>query len=157
MDLLINKINQIQNNHFIKKLQTNNTTMENFLNIMVDFGYVVNEWSNLLSILIKYVPSVKERFILIKNLYDEHGNGNIMNAHVNTYDLFLKSISKNMNLNIQSNFVHLNMYKNFVDKLYVEFENNQNNWIKCVCILGMIEKMYVTISLAINDYLRKYI
>ena len=66
--------------------------MLNFLESQECFISAVDNWSHALGLLLTKVPSDKERLPIIMNLYEEHGDGDVNNSHVNTFRKFYKSL-----------------------------------------------------------------
>lgn len=146
-------INKINNNEYFKRL--NNLSLENFISSQTDFIYAVDNWSKILGIMVSKVPSHKERAILIKNLYDEHGNGNLEQSHVETFKKLLHNLNKNISgpliIHVQ-NIEYINIFNNqLLDA------TNYKNWIFCIGMLAMVEYTYITVSNIIHNYISKFI
>ena len=150
----IQEINKIDTNPYFQKLNT--TKIENFLKSQECFIDAVDNWSKVLGILLSKVPTFKERAIIIDNLYDEHGEGNIVNSHVNTFSKFMKSLGYEEDLLINNdNLPSHNHVKSFNDSL-LEKVNNES-WLFSVAMLGMIEYTYITVSKNIHKYVAQFI
>jgi pyrroloquinoline-quinone synthase len=151
-----NNINKINENKYFIGL-TNDVPLTNFLDSQRSFGKAVDNWSKILGLMLNKVPSENERIVIVENLYDEHGSGNINNCHVNTFKQFIQSLD-NINIKLNSNLnldLNLNYIIDFNNELLCLIQNN--NWIYGVCLLGMIEYTYITISKNIHNYISKFI
>ena len=150
----VQTLNNIDNNPYFKKLNT--IKIENFLKSQECFISAVDNWSKVLGILLSKVPTFKERAIIIDNLYDEHGEGNIENSHVNTFIKFMKSLGYEKELLINNDSLSSYEYvKLFNDKLL--YKVNNKSWLFSVAMLGMIEYTYITISKYIHEYVSQFI
>jgi hypothetical protein len=148
-----NKINNILINQYFVKLREHNDSnnyLQQFIKTQISFLDAVDNWSKALGNMIAKVPSYKERIILVKNLYDEHGNGNINNCHVNTFNRFIKSF----NQHIDTSTIKIDSVKQFNSKINDMIENK--SWIYSMAALGTIEYTYITISKEINNYAAKF-
>lgn len=157
MDAIINNINKINNNLFIIKLKKN-PDLDAFIKTYIYFGDAVDNWSIILSKLITRVPTYKERYPLINNLYDENGNGNLNESHVLT---FKKLMLKLININNKKSYEEYllccpkNEVKHFNSMLQCIVDDE--HWLYCFAVLGMIEYIYITISKEIHYYVKNFI
>lgn len=147
----MNSINQyslkIISNPYFTNLK--NMSLEQFAFGQESFIHAVDNWSKMLGLMIFKVPTNKERWILIKNLNDEHGNGNLNESHVNTFILLLESINGNINKPISKEvLIFNNTIQNYIET---------NIWIKAIAFLAIIEFVYVDICKQIHDYLCLFI
>jgi hypothetical protein len=158
MDLLLkyaDDINLIDNNNYFTTL-AKNPNIDKFLISQECFISAVDHWSRLLGLLLFYVPTDKERLIIIKNLNDEHGEGDLNSSHTNTFKLLLKSLNYDKDILLYNE--ELQSY-NYVNK----FNNNlkdiitTQSWIYSVAMLAMIEYTYVIVSKNIHIYLLNYL
>jgi len=152
MDILKNKcieFNKISNNPYFKILK-NNPSKQEFCQSQNDFIYAIDNWSRVLGVLLSKLPTDFERSIIIQNLYDEHGEGDIKNSHVNTFGMLLGSLGYDVIERKPNQFVSTfnNDLMNYV---------NTKNWIKSVSCIAMIEYTYITVSTIIHQYLTNYL
>lgn len=156
----INKINTIEECSYFKILKKF-PTKKSFVNSLSDFIIAVNEWSKILGLMIYKVPSDKERSVIINNLMDEHGNGDISKSHVNTFQLFINSLDNDSDrckeiLKNYNSYNHINQeveqfVKQIIKILIIE------DWIVTISMLGMIEYTYITVSKNIHNYAKNFI
>ena len=157
MEKIINSINKIDDNLFIIKLR-NNIGIDKFIKTYIYFEEAVNNWSIILSKLIVKVPTYKERYPVINNLYDEHGNGNLNENHVSTFKrLMEKLIDVNNDKSYEKYLVESS--KNEIDSFNSTLESiiDNRNWLYSFAVLGMIEYVYITISKEIHCYVKNFI
>lgn len=147
-------INKIDKNSYMNKLK-NNPPKSNFITSQKGFINAVDNWSKILALLTAKVPSCNERIIIIKNLFDEHGKGDINNSHVNTFRYFLKSLGNTKKLDITSTYKSSESISTFNNNLEEMIKNK--NWLFCVASLGMIEFTYITVSNIIHNYASNYL
>ena len=149
LENIINSVNKINQNPYFKYLN-DNLQLNDFLISQLDFVRAVDNWSKFLGVMVYKVPGVKERTVYVKNLYDEHGNGNIANAHVNTFADFINCIPGKcdygrINTDIVDKFI------NGVDEFI-----RQRNWIVATALLGIIEYVYIDVSKNIHKYVANF-
>jgi hypothetical protein len=152
-----NKVNKIQDNEFFARLPK--LPLDHFILSHVHFGSAVDCWSKVLGLLIALAPSYKERAIILRNLNDEHGNGDITQSHVATFEKFLSTLISHTKHDLQyykekgsSDFV-----AKFVDELLVMADDTKLNWNAKLAALGMIEYVYINVSEYICEYVTKLI
>jgi hypothetical protein len=154
MDDVIKNINKIHQNLFIIKLK-NLPDIDKFIDSYIYFGEAIDKWSIILSKLITRVPTYKERYPLINNLYDENGNGDINENHVLT---FKKLMIKLININNKKTYdeYQISCSKNEVKHFNSILENiiSEKHWLYCFAVLGIIEYIYITISKHIHLYVK---
>lgn len=155
-------INKIDDNKYFIYLKKNvklPNVLENFIDSQIDFIQAVDEWSCILGRMICYVPGVKERNVLIKNLYDEHGNGNIENAHVKTFSKFIKMLYDISNKrNPDCDGTGKIIVDEFINKLHITIISSDSDlWIYSIAVLAMIEYTYISVSKSIHEFTANYI
>ena len=148
-------INKINNNNYFIGL-SRNPNIDKFLISQECFISAVDHWSRLLGLLLFYVPTDKERLIIIKNLNDEHGHGDLNNSHTNTFKLLLKSLNYNKDILLYNE--NLQSYS-YVDKFNNDLKKTimTKNWVYSVAMLAMIEYTYIVVCKNIHDYLLKFL
>lgn len=161
-------INKIDQNPYFQTLE-NVPNVEQFLTSQISFIKAVDHWSKILGYMLTVLPSDKERSVIIENLYDEHGDGNPDNTHVNTFKRFIKSLDNSHSSDNSDGYN--NSYDSYdgynITKLpsyepIKEFNNRLmskikvSSWIYCVCMLGMIEYTYITVSRFIHNYVSNF-
>ena len=136
----------MENNLFVKTLET--TTVDNFIDSQKSFVYAVENWSKALITLLLKVPSYKERAVLIENLYDEHGSGNVENAHVITINKLVNNTSTKDH----------ETYK-FIEDFNIKLNEfiDKHTWLESVALLGSIEYEYQILSFHIHIFLKKHL
>lgn len=150
-----NNVNNINFNKYFINLQ-NIPPINNFLKSQECFISAVDNWSRVFGLLLYYLPTDHHRSIIIKNLYDEHGEGDINKSHVNTFKLLLLSLNYNEEILLYNETLPSYKYiKIFNEKLKDVI--NTKNWIYSVAMLGMIEYTYITVSKNIHNYLCNYL
>lgn len=150
-----NKLNNIKNNQYLVQLSLN-PKLEKFVNSQDSFIDAVDNWSKILGLLLTQLPGDQERSVIINNLYDEHGSGDLTKSHVNTFRQFMISLNYSKPLELyDQNKLSYKIVKKFNNQL-TNFITT-NNWIQNVALLGMIEYIYITISTCIHNYVKQYI
>lgn len=153
MDSLIKyarDLNKINNNNYFKKLP--NSSLESFLLSKESFLDAIYEWSKYLSVVLIKLLNVSDKIILIKNIYDEYGEGQLNKCHVETFKHFYKTFDREITLENKDYPSYESVHK-FINSLYEKI----NEDIPFVCgMLGMIEYTYITVSANIRTFIKKH-
>ena len=148
-------LNQIQSNPYFQKL-LQNPSPANFVKSQESFINAVNEWSKLLALLLTKVPTHNERLPIIENLLDEHGNGDLKMAHIETFRKFVQSFDPSHSVVLYNqNSPTFHIIREFYETLYQNIK--YYNWVHIAAMLGMIEYIYIQVSMAIHQYAKQYI
>jgi len=154
------KINQLKDNNYFKILKTK-PSKELFIQSQEAFIYAVDNWSKILGQMVIKVPSDSDRLVIIENLYDEHGNGDISKSHVNTFRKLLISLGYKNELPVPCT---QQKYESMITSECVEKFNRKlwdaiyhEDWVFAVTVLGMIEYTYITASKYIHQYVGNFI
>jgi hypothetical protein len=70
---------------------------EEFLQSQTPFYYAVESFPLMLIILASKIKSSKERLLVIENIWEEHGNGDVNNFHTETFKQHLESLGMEKN------------------------------------------------------------
>lgn len=153
-------INDIENNPYFVIL-TKIPTKESFVRSQRTFVTAIDFWSKILASVMMQMPSDKERTVIMKNLWDEHGCGNPANSHVETFKEFMRSLGSD---NLTVGYLHADSgVLNFIKSLNGLYETHLEpkdygdkderlQLVYAVAALGMIEFTYVTVSKRIHQY-----
>lgn len=152
-------INHLVTGDFFKALKKDQyPTQKEFIHSHYGFLKAVECWSELLIQMLSRATTSKERAVFIENLYDEHGNGNLDNSHVNTFIMLIKLLDHTENLSL-INCTQSNSYKfavsAFINKLKSAL--NTKSFQFCCGMLGIIEYIYIDASGEIHNYLTKFL
>lgn len=145
--------NKLSENILFKNLQ--HISKDDFLKIQKNFIHAINHWPKLLLILCSRINEPELRMLLLDNINDEHGNGNINLCHVNTFHQFLKALGLNPNHKIDLYDKYQSKAVNNFNIRLTQFVNN-NDYRESALILGAIEYIYIDISKYFNQYLAKH-
>lgn len=122
--------------------------------MLYGFSKVINEWSKILAKLVSRLDDSEDRIIIMKNLIDEHGNGNIENSHVNTYKRFINNLCKESEMNEKDKKRNYGVNDDFIS--FLKIIVSKLSTVEHACfVLGMIEYCYIDISKYFNEYLKK--
>ena len=104
------------------------------------FWYAVEGWSNILINILSKLSSSEQRIIILRNLNDEHGNGDIKKCHTYTFTQFLKST-----IDTSAPPPHANCVDNFITSIM-----ETQDVVKQLSIVGIIEYIYAYLSIEIG-------
>jgi Iron-containing redox enzyme len=161
LEIITSNINKINENEYFTKLKKK-PILESFIKSQESFIDAVDNWSRALGLLLSRLPTDKERFVILQNLNDEHGNGDLNQSHVNTFRCLMNSLHQISSK--KDNSQELKLYnQNFSSYTIVNIFNIKLNhyimtqsWIFSVALIGMIEYTYLTVSHNMHQYLKNY-
>ncbi len=146
------KSSPIDGQPFFVSLLNGTMDKEKFKETQIDFLDAVEFFSKPMFIISSKLDSYEDRCHIIENILDEHGNGEIGNAHGNTFRQYLVSLGateKQIN-NRKPNKVVLE-YNNTLIKC-----STNNSTMRSIAMMGMIEERYSIISATIaREILKK--
>jgi len=96
----LDKIQTVTRSHpFFDKISCPRLQLESFVVSQECFVECVLFWTKALILLMNKVPLSQfgARFVLLENLYDEHGEGNLDKAHVYTYEKYCSVLRLRLN------------------------------------------------------------
>lgn len=152
--------NKINENSYFKNLNSStlkkNYDLKLFLDSQETFISAIDNWSKVLGLMLSKVPSDSQRSVIIENLNDEHGCGDLTKSHVNTFRMLLISLNYDKEIKLyNTTSPSYNSVRNFNVNLTNKI--NDSNWIFSIAILGMIEYVYVDVSKFIHNYLCNFL
>ena len=146
------EINQIHLNPYFISLSKQDFPLTKFLQSQEGFIEAVNCWTHVLCKLVFILPSDQERIPVIMNLYDEHGEGNPQNTHIQTFTRFLQNLGYIGKIEIGKASPSHRICRNFTSALNKSFEKADKDYQYMSALLGMIEYTYITVSHNIHLY-----
>lgn len=151
LDQLINKTLKTTNyseNPYFLGLKNGEFEREDFLETQIQFYFAVIFFSRPMTALAARIPSQKARIGVLRNIWEEHGEGQLSHAHGNTFLQFLHQLGK---VDIQQ-VKHRGLWPE------VRIFNTAligaavlDDFLISVSIFGMIERMFVEISSLIRN------
>ncbi|MBP9752303.1 MAG: iron-containing redox enzyme family protein [Proteobacteria bacterium] len=139
-------------NPYLQSLHDGTLTLEDFVETQIQFFYAVDFFSRPMAMLAAKIPTASMRLEIIRNVWEEHGEGNLEKAHTKTFLDFLNRLA---------NVTFDDVYKR---SLWPEVRIF-NSAITAVCTLddymtgigamGMIEYMFSDISSKIGKGILK--
>ncbi|CAO4839707.1 MAG: hypothetical protein CNLJKLNK_00870 [Holosporales bacterium] len=88
---ILNELNYLENPYF-KSLHDGTLTLEEFLETQIQFFYAVDFFSRPMAALAAKIPTTAMRLEIIRNVWEEHGEGSLENSHTKTFLEFLKRL-----------------------------------------------------------------
>lgn len=149
-----NKINVIGHNDYVQKL-ARKPSIISFVKSQSGFQSAIHAWSDCLLLLCKRCESRIDRRLLINNLYDEHGNGNPNDDHVETFNNMMRKLTGTQTVVCTGTEANTPVM-HFINDLTKEINDRPENSVAYIAgMLGMIEYTYIDVSNAIYKYLNK--
>jgi len=151
------KTNNIHLNPYFSTLDRKELPLSLFLKSQEGFIEAVDHWTHIMCKLVLILPSDKERFPIIMNLYDEHGEGDLKNSHVQTFTRFLESLGYNEPVALDKSSPSHRICKTFNKSLDRSVQKSELNYKYMSALLGMIEYTYITVSRKIHNYATQFV
>ena len=135
--------NYLQNPYFIE-LAKGNFTKDDFIATQIQFYYAVENFSSVMANLCARIPSPKLRLEIIRNVWEEHGDGNPENSHVHSFNILLSRLTGDENFQIEKHLATSEvLHFNYV--LSGACATSQT-YLTGIAVLGMIEYMFSGIA-----------
>ena len=83
---------KFRENPYFKALQDGSFEKEDFIETQIQFFFAVVFFSRPMAILAAKIPTPHLRLEVVRNVWEEHGEGNLDKIHRNTFVEFLKRI-----------------------------------------------------------------
>ena len=149
----INKIND--NRYFIILSQFPLIKKERFLQSHECFIDVIDNWNKILGDLIIMAPSEQERIVIIENLYNKHGYGDINKTNTNIVINLLKSLGYDKEIKLYNvNLPTHRIISKFNELLY---HSTNVSWIYSIATLAMIEYVFIDVNTNIYNYTKNFL
>lgn len=142
----------LQSNPYFAALQEGSFDREDFLETQVQFYYAVVFFSRPMAVLAAKIPSAATRTEILRNVWEEHGEGQAGSRHGATFLELLKRIDDIRQEDVEAR------------ALWPELRAFNTNLIGCCALddweigagcLGIIERMFVDISAFLGEQLDK--
>ena len=145
MDTYINKLKNdtpIATQIYFSRLLDGSMSFELFKSSQANFYSAVCYFSRPMLLLCSRIENYADRLIILENIMDEHGNGDIKDSHGETYKNYLLNLGvKEKNINKTFNHSAVSNFYLIVD-MTVECDNIET----AIAMFGMIEDRYTEIS-----------
>lgn len=135
-----------QKNDFFIELMNGEMTKEQFIKTQHQFYYAVTNFSSALALVAAAIPTYEERMKIIRNLWEEHGDGKPEHTHGSTFMEFMKRLTGNRNIVIAEATEAVILFNTTLNGTC-----KQEHYLKSVALMGMIERMFADISAFIGD------
>ena len=163
MDHLIEQIlretNYLNNPYFVH-LNDGSFEKIDFVETQIQFYFAVEFFARPMSALASKIPCPKQRIGILRNVWEEHGEGDTEKFHKYTFLSFLKSLDNCNYLSFLKRLDNCNYEKVNSRVLWPELRIfntvldgvcNSDNYLIGVGALGMIERMFSDISFCIGQ------
>lgn len=143
---LILEENDFRKNPFFIDLANGNLTKNQFIGTQHQFYYAVTNFSSALALVAAAIPTYEERMKIIRNLWEEHGDGKPEHTHGSTFMEFMKRLTGDRNIGIREATEEVILFNTTLNQTC-----KQEHYLKSVALMGMIERMFADISAFIGD------
>lgn len=155
------QINVINENPYFKGLKhgqpTDQRQLQAFIRTQERFMAAIRAWPLLLAQSLTYFHDPESRLVIIKNLWDEHGNGDVAGCHINTFDRYLDALCAKAGIKRSEASMYdvaYNATTKFIAALNELYKTNQTQYVSA---LAMIEYVYIDVSKNIHAYVSQFI
>lgn len=143
---LINKIlNEVDytNNPYFKALNDGAFSKDDFIATQIQFYYAVVFFNRPMTALVAKIPDATLRLAILKNVWEEHGEGDIKNMHSNTFLEFLSRLGgiSRSQVEKQTLWPEVRIFNTTLTGACV-----MDDFLIGVSVMGMIEMMFSEIS-----------
>jgi pyrroloquinoline-quinone synthase len=133
-------------NIFFQDLASGEMSFEDFIRTQEQFYYAVTGFARPLALVVANIPDYENRAKILKNLWEEHGEGDMRETHGSTFTELLKRLSGNASISIPPAKAEVLLFNSTLDDLC-----RNHHYLKGVAALGMIERMFSDISAFIGS------
>lgn len=130
---------------FFTSLLNGEMSKEEFLKTQYQFYYAVIYFTLPMALVAASIPSYEERVNIIKNLWEEHGEGNLTSTHGKTFEEFLRRLIGKSKLNHVQPGKAVTLFNSTLQETC-----KHSHFLKGVAAIGMIERMFADISSVIG-------
>lgn len=132
--------NDFAENEFFKNLRKD-MSKEDFIKTQKQFFYAVIHFVSPLALVAAAIPSYEERVKIIKNLWEEHGEGEMSQTHGQTFKELLRRLTGKTDPVIPAAGDGVSKFNSTLDTV-----SKNASFLVSVAMIGMIERMFADIS-----------
>ena len=151
MEDLINKILMdldFKRNPYFVRLHDGKFEREDFMETQIQFFFAVVFFNRPMSALAAKIPTEKLRIEILKNIWEEHGEGNLAKAHSNTFVTFLSRLGNISEKEIiqRQLWPEVRIFNTCLSGACI-----LDDYMIAVPMMGIIERMFCEISTIIGQ------
>ncbi|MEM9380106.1 MAG: iron-containing redox enzyme family protein [Planctomycetota bacterium] len=130
-------------NPYFVALRDGSFTFDDFVETQIQFYFVVQFFSRPMATVAAKIPSAELRLEVLRNVWEEHGEGDLSRAHGATFREFLRRLAglRSEELEARALWPEARLFDTALAGA-----SALDEWIVGVAMLGMIERMFVDIS-----------
>lgn len=144
-EAIITVLNDVdyQNNLYFKSLRDGTFLKEDFIETQVQFYNAVVFFSRPMTVLAAKIPNSELRMNILRNVWEEHGEGDLEKIHGTTFLKFLSRLANQSAQDVESRFLwpEVRIFNTVLTGTCVLDE-----YLTGVSLLGIIERMFSDIS-----------
>jgi pyrroloquinoline quinone (PQQ) biosynthesis protein C len=139
-----------QQNSYIKSLVNHEIEKDDFIETQIQFFSAVTFFSRPMSLLVAKIPRPQERIEILKNIWDEHGEGDPENFHRHTFLVLLERLGS---------IKEEDVYRRVLWPEVRQFNTTligatlMDEFLVGLSCMGMIERMFIEISSLIGNFI----
>lgn len=132
--------NNFVNTQFFQNLKDGELSFEEFVATQSQFYYAVVHFTRPLALVAGSIPDYESRINILKNIWEEHGEGDIDKTHGKTFTEFLRRLTGE-DFKLLPAKRAVNEFNETLDETC-----KTAHYLKSVAMIGMIERMFSEIS-----------
>jgi pyrroloquinoline-quinone synthase len=142
IDRILDETNAAQNAYFVG-LRDGTFERDDFLETQIQFYYAVVFFSRPMAAVAAKIPSARMRIEILRNVWEEHGEGDVRGMHGETFKLLLERLGGTGTADIERRqlWPELRAFNTVLIGCAV-----MDDWQVGTACLGMIERMFAEIS-----------
>lgn len=129
------------NNIFFIQLKNGEMSKEEFLRTQEQFYHAVVHFTSPLALVAGSIPTYQERVNIIKNLWEEHGEGNMGLTHGETFIELMRRLTGKKDPQIPRPEEAVLLFNETLSGIC-----RQSQFLRGVALIGIIERMFADIS-----------
>ena len=139
---ILNDLNYLENAYFTN-LENGHFDKNDFIETQIQFYFAVTFFSRPMAALAAKIPLPKMRLEIVRNVWEEHGEGNFKNAHAHTFEELLKRLGNVSVEDIQKRALwpEVRLFNTALIGISV-----LDDYMTGIGVMGIIEHMFSSIS-----------
>lgn len=130
-----------QNNPYFVALKKREFEKSDFIQTQEHFYHAVNFFNRPMAVVAAKIPEQKLRLQILKNVWEEHGEGDVSKFHQATFKELLRRLGSDRDVDDMSLSPHVRLFNTTLTGASV-----MDDFAVAVGVFGIIERMFVDIS-----------
>lgn len=137
------KDSEFSENPYFLRLNEKSFAKDDFVETQIQFYFAVIFFNRPMSALAAKIPSAKQRIEIVRNVWEEHGEGTLSNGHGSTFLYFLEKLDE---LSLDEVEARIQWPELQIFNTTLAGATTLDNYLVGVAMFGIIERMFAEIS-----------